>query len=334
VARRAHARAPDPRARSGPKARDAGGCTGHGGTVLFEEGQYDGALDALGGNEAAWLRQPVDGHIVAARALRALGRPEEALRVVGSVPVADGEVALLRAQLTSVVHGAEAAGPLFEALAASDRNSPGVYLAWGAVQATPRSRQLVLERAVGRFPSNVELLTALAEAAAAAGDWPSAIDAADGAIALDEQRIDAWIVEVDAAVRVRPSDVDRTLDRFAEIFAHDPARVVGMAERIAGLARSDNDPLVVRATRWLDGLPEAERRSELAMLARARVLAASRRGARPWPWLRRRSRPFPLRWRRADCAPTCWRSAGVTTRRLRRTTRTCRRRRSTSRPRD
>ena len=243
--------------------------------VLFEEGQYDGALDALGGNEAAWLRQPVDGHIVAARALRALGRPEEALRVVGSVPVADGEVALLRAQLTSVVHGAEAAGPLFESLAASDRNSPGVYLAWGAVQATPRSRQLVLERAVGRFPRNVELLTALAEAAAAAGDWPSAIDAADGAIALDEQRIDAWIVEVDAAVRVRPSDVDRTLDRFAEIFAHDPARVVGMAERIAGLARSDNDPLVVRATRWLDGLPEPERRSELAMLARARVLAAS-----------------------------------------------------------
>ena len=245
--------------------------------VLIDEARFEDALRVLGNRRETWQRQPVDGRLIAARALRELGREHEALELVASRPIVTGPAAMLRAELTAAVDGPAAADALFADLAALPRSGPAVYLAWSAVQVSPAAQRVVLERAVSRFPRNLEILAARAHAHGNLGEWASALTDADRAISLDSRRADMWIVKVDATRQTQPEDLGGTLDRFYDVFRDDSALIIGMAERLAGDARSPSDPLIVRALAWLDGLPAHDRASLPARLAHSRVLAASER---------------------------------------------------------
>ena len=214
-----------------------------------------------------------------ARSLRALGRTAEALDAL-RVPAAatlDGQ--LLRAELEAAVNGPAAADRIFEGLTAQPDSDAAWFLAWADLQRASEDRIRVLEAAAARFPDHALVQERLAVAAWARGDRVTAMHAAHRATAADTSRTGAWFVEIELASTAadRAATVIPLLDRFEAAFGPDSQARVGMAEMLAGLSRSADDPAAARALGWMDEALARHATDAPAAVARARLLVAQGR---------------------------------------------------------
>jgi tetratricopeptide (TPR) repeat protein len=244
--------------------------------VLASERRHAEALAALG-DSSAWLTLPLDARVLAARSLRALDRASEALPLVDGLPLA-GDAAILRAELVAAVKGPAEGAAAFRALTNDSRATADVFLAWASTSRTAPERLAILDDANHRFPGRADVLRSLARNRWLIGEMDEARAAASAAIAVAPRDDDAWFVLVDATAAARPrAELDEVLRRFDARIADSPALVIGMAERLAGLARTPDDPLLSQAFHWLDTVAVDEALIVPQELARVRLLASAER---------------------------------------------------------
>ena len=250
-----------------------------GARALLAEARHAEALALLGGPDA-WRDLPLDGRLVAARSLRALGRAAEALDVFDDRTPATGAAAILRAELIATVRGADAARREFSRLADAPGAAGDLYLAWAAVVPSPTERVAVLENGLQRFPGRADLALSLASARGAAGDVDGRLAAAQLAVNLAPRSADAWfqLVDATAAGRTRTAAAD-VLDRFMTATGDAPTLIIALADRLASLVHVGEDPLTARLLGLLTSshVPDAYALSRDS--ARVRLLAAAER----WP---------------------------------------------------
>jgi tetratricopeptide (TPR) repeat protein len=237
----------------------------------FQAGQYARALDALGTDLSTLSEKDT---VLAARSLRGANRAAEAvalLRARRALPV-DG--LLLRAELLAALEGPAAARDDFDALTSRADANPDWYLAWAEVQRSGQELRRILVDATTRFPGDARLQERLAVAAWAARDEATALRAADAALLADDGRTGAWFVKVEiASGHGSPPELVALLGRFEARFAHEPSARIGMAEMLAGLTRSSNDPAARRALEWVEEILSDEPQQAAAAVARARLYA-------------------------------------------------------------
>jgi tetratricopeptide (TPR) repeat protein len=250
-----------------------------GARALLAEARHAEALALLGVPDT-WRDLPLDGRLVAARSLRAIGRAAEALELFDDRTPATGAAAILRAELIATVHGADAARREFSLLADAPGSSGDVFLAWAAVLPAPIDRAAVLDEGLRRFPNRADIALALASARGAAGDMNGRVAAAELAVGLEPRSADAWfqLVDATAAGRTRTAAAD-VLDRFMAATGDAPTLIIALADRLASLVHVGQDPLTARLLSWLtpSHVPDAYALSRDT--TRVRLLAAAER----WP---------------------------------------------------
>jgi tetratricopeptide (TPR) repeat protein len=176
------------------------------------------------------------------------------------------------------VRGPDAADADFRALASAPEATATTFVAWASAQASPRDRARVLEEARGRFPDHAGIAAMRATTLRDSGDHAAALSAAGEALRLDPTRAEAWVVLVDATVATRGRGaLGGVLDRFDQLAMRDPALAAGLAQQLAGYARTPDDPLIARVLAWLDAILATEPERTDVSLARARVLIAAER---------------------------------------------------------
>jgi tetratricopeptide (TPR) repeat protein len=245
--------------------------------ACFAAGLYECALEALGADLTTLSEHDA---VLAARSLRGAGRSAEAvalLRARRTLPV-DG--VLLRAELLAALEGPAAAHADFQTLTDRSDADPGWYLAWADAQHSGGELMRILDAAITRFPLEARLQERLAVAAWAAGDEGTALRAAEAALRADDGRAGAWFVKVEiASGRGASAELLALLGRFEVRFASEPSARIGMAEMLAGLTRSSDDPAARRALGWVEAILADQPQHAAAAVARARLYA----GLGEWP---------------------------------------------------
>lgn len=238
---------------------------------LLRSGSYTRAAETLGAPAGLADHELV----LLARSLRAAGRPADALAALRTRRVSVVEALLLGAELEAATRGPAAADDTFRELTGRPDADPAWYLAWADLQSSGTELVRVLDEGSVRFPGEAVLQERLALAAWAARNRPLAERAADLAIAADGSRTGAWFVKAQLTSQSRAtSSLARVLSGFESRFAPDGPERIGMAEMMAGLARSPYDAAALRALSWMDGVLAKEPAHTTATIARARLLAA------------------------------------------------------------
>jgi tetratricopeptide (TPR) repeat protein len=188
---------------------------------------------------------------------------------------------LLRAELESAVHGQTAADRLFHELTTRPDAEAEWFLAWADLQTTSAGVTRVLEDGSRRFPGDAGIHERLAVSAWGQGDRELAARAARSTLAADSSRTSAWFVAIEAAgtAEDRDASLPALLDRFEARFGPDTEARVGMAEMLAGLSRSADDPAAERALGWMNDVLARNANAAPAAVARARLLLAQGRTA-------------------------------------------------------
>jgi tetratricopeptide (TPR) repeat protein len=137
----------------------------------------------------------------------------------------------------------------------------------------------VLEDGSVRFPAHAALQERLAVAAWARGDREVAARAARTTLSADPSRSSAWFVAIEVAGTApdRDAALPALLDRFEMQFGPDAEARVGVAEMLAGLSRSTDDPAARRALAWMNDVLARNADAAPAAVARARLLLAQGR---------------------------------------------------------
>jgi tetratricopeptide (TPR) repeat protein len=238
----------------------------------------DRYAEALAQLDAAGPRRdlPVEGKMIAARSLRALGYLPEALAALDEQVGASGPAGILRAEIVAAVKGWLEAAKAFQAIALRPVSTPSLYLAWAAAAPVAAERVPVLREANTRFSGNPEILARLAAAEWQVGEREAALRNADQSLVIRPGGTDAWVVYIDATAATRSrAELDAALSRFAKETRGDAALAAGMAEHLAGLARGPEDPLLEVSLKWLNNAPAIPELAFSQTLARARVLAVA-----------------------------------------------------------
>jgi tetratricopeptide (TPR) repeat protein len=244
--------------------------------VLAFEQRHAEVLEVLGGLSAR-PDLPIEGRVLMARSLWALGRADDALATVADIQLR-GPDAVFRAELMGRVNGPVAADRAFRALVDSDEASADLFLAWAGLTPDPRRQLAVLEDGARRFDANAVLLSRLAMARAAVGDREGSLAAAELAVATDPGAGDAWFQVIAQAAAVRSAgELDDVLNRFGAVAAARPALGVAVADRLSALVRPPNDPLLTSALGWLDADMADPTLVVSRDLSRVRLLAAGER---------------------------------------------------------
>ena len=240
--------------------------------AYFHGGQFDRVVATLGDV----TESPDYDRVLLARSLRAMGRAAGALAVLRGRDTPTAEARLLAAQLESAVNGYAAAARVFEELTAREDADPDWFLAWVDLSTNAADGLQVLQRAAARFPQHAVIEERLAVAAWARRDRESAARAAALALEADPSRTAAWFVQIEltGGSPQRGTHLAPLLDRFEAQFPVESAARVGMAEMLAGLPQSPDDPATARALGWMDQILERDARHAPAAVARARLLAA------------------------------------------------------------
>ena len=215
--------------------------------------------------------------VLLARSLRSLGRPADALDVLSGLGMgAPLDALLLRAELESTVHGQAAADHLFRELTTRPDAEAEWFLAWADLQTTSAGVTGVLEDGARRFPGDAGIHERLAVSAWAQGDRDLAARAAQVTLAADPSRTSAWFVAIEVAgtAEDRNNTLPSLLDRFEARFPSDSEARVGVAEMLAGLSRSAEDPAARRAMGWMNDVLARNPDAAPAAVARARLLLA------------------------------------------------------------
>jgi len=196
----------------------------------------------------------IDGGPTAlARALLRAGAHDRALAALSTEASDTIEGRLLRAQIEAARGRLGLADAAFEQLVSQEPADPAWYLAWADVQGEPLRAATVLRAGGARFPNSAYLQERLAQVAWATGDHATAQRAAALALAADSRRTGAWFVQVEAA-RGEPARVAELAQRFEKQFIHSPGALLGMADLLAGMARSPGDAAATRALEWTANL--------------------------------------------------------------------------------
>jgi tetratricopeptide (TPR) repeat protein len=244
--------------------------------VLAFEQRHAEVITLLG-EMGARTDLPIEGRVLMARSLFAMGRAADALATVADVELR-GPDAVFRAELMARVDGPAASDRAFRALADSDEASADLYLAWAGLTPDPRRQLAVLEDGARRFDAHVGLLSRLSVARAAAGDREGSLASAERAVAIDPAGGDAWFQVIAQTAAVRPAgELGAVLDRFGAVAAAKPALGVSVADRVAALVRPPNDPLLTSALGWLPADVADPSLVVSRDLARVRLLAAGER---------------------------------------------------------
>jgi tetratricopeptide (TPR) repeat protein len=239
--------------------------------AYFRSGQFDRAIRQLGSPRGLGEHDVV----LLARSLRAAGRPVEALAAIQGLAAPTVEALLLRAELDAAVNGPAAANAVFVELTRREDADPDWYVAWADLMTDGRDVLRVLEQASTRYPQHAVIQERLAVAAWTARDRRLAAKAATLALTADDGRPAAWFVQIELTATEGPRDSLTTiLDRFEARFPPDSSARIGMAEMIAGLTRSSDDPAALRALEWMELLTARDPAVAPAIVARARLLAS------------------------------------------------------------
>ena len=244
--------------------------------AYFAAGQFERAVTTL--NASPSLAEY--DRVLLARSLRSLGRPADALAALsGQDLAAPLDALLLRAELEAAVNGPVAADRLFRDLTARPDAEAEWFLAWADLQPTSAGVSTVLRDGSLRFPAHAALQERLAVAAWARGDREVAARAASRVLSADPSRTSAWFVAIEVAGTAPDRDtmLPSLLDRFEAHFGPDAEARVGVAEMLAGLSRSPEDPAARRALAWMDGVLARNSDAAPAAVARARLLLAQGR---------------------------------------------------------
>jgi len=243
--------------------------------LAFERHHVD-VVSVLGGERGLPLL-PLEGRLLMARSLFEMGRGEAALDAVVDHELR-GSGAIFRAEVIARVQGEEAGRLAFEALVARRDASTDTFLGWAALTSDRRARVDILERAVARFDSDPQVWSNLAVAHAAAGNRARSVEAAGRAVSLDPFAADAWFQLLAHSAAMRdPAALATLMERFRAASASRPALLIGMADRLAGLVRSADDPLLTSALVWLTTSPVDSALLVSRDLAVVRLLAAGER---------------------------------------------------------
>ena len=246
--------------------------------AYFAAGEFERAATTL---SAASSLAEYD-KVLLARSLRSLGRPNDALGALSGLGMgAPLDALLLRAELESAVHGQTAADRLFRELTSRPDAEAEWFLAWADLQTTSAGVTRVLEDGSRRFPGDAGIHERLAVSAWAQGDRELAARAARATLAADSSRTSAWFVAIEVAGTAgdRETSLPALLDRFEARFGPDTEARVGMAEMLAGLSRSADDPAAERALGWMNDVLARNANAAPAAVARARLLLAQGRTA-------------------------------------------------------
>jgi tetratricopeptide (TPR) repeat protein len=243
--------------------------------VLASERRHESVLDALGGPSQVGSL-PLEGRVLMADSLVALGQDQTALTLLAGHDL-QGGAAVLRAALVARIEGAAAGDAAFRTLASRSDAGPDLYLSW-AEHAAPASRVEILQQATARFPAQARLWEQLAVAHAVVGDHAASLTAAGRAVELDPGAADAWYELIAGAARDRRSQLaSQTLARFSTVAETRPAMAIAMADRVASLIRTADDPLLVHALRWVSSPADGLELQLPRTMARVRLLAAAER---------------------------------------------------------
>jgi tetratricopeptide (TPR) repeat protein len=246
--------------------------------AYFAAGQFAGAVATL---DASPSLADYD-RVLLARSLRSLGRTVDALTALsGQGPAAPLDALLLRAELEAAVNGPLAADRRFRDLIARPDAEADWFLAWADLQTTSADLGRVLGDGALRFPAHAAIQERFAIAAWARGDREVAARAARMALATDPSRTSAWFVAIEVAgtARDRDTSLPVLLDRFEAQFGPDAEARVGVAEMLAGLSRSPEDPAARRALAWMEDVLARGADAAPAAVARTRLLLAQGRTA-------------------------------------------------------
>jgi len=240
--------------------------------ACYASGQFQRAVSVLGDPTAL----PEPDRLLLARSLRAMDRPADAIKVLRTRPVSSVEGQLLTAEIEATLNGPAAVAATFAELTRRADAEPDWFLVWADVQTSAADRVRVLEQGATRFPGHAALQERLAVAAWAGREAEVALRAADRALTADPSRTGAWFVRIElaAAGDRRDEVVVPLLDGFEAQFGEQAEARVGMAEMLAGLGRSPDDPVTARALAWMDVALMHNPRQTAAVIARARLLAA------------------------------------------------------------
>ena len=239
--------------------------------ACFGAGQYGCALEALGADLTTLSENDA---VLAARSLRGANRAAEAVALLRARRTLPIEGMLLRAELLAAIEGPAAARADFEALTSRSDANPDWYLAWADAQRSGEELMRILVDATARFPGDARLQERLAVTAWAARDEGTALRAADAALLADDGRAGAWFVKVEIASGHGSSpELLALLGRFEVRFASEPSARIGMAEMLAGLTRSSDDPAARRALGWVEAILADQPQHAAAAVARARLYA-------------------------------------------------------------
>ncbi len=217
--------------------------------LAFERRHAD-VVSVLGG-EKGLIRLPLEGRLLMARSLFEVGRSDAALSAIVDHEL-PGAGAVFRAEVIARVQGEDAGRRAFEVLAARRDASIDTFLGWAALTSDRHVCVDILERAAARFDVDPRVWSALAVAHAASGDRARSVEAAQRAVSLDPFAADAWFQLLAHSAALRGATALASLtDRFRAVSEARPALLIGMADRLAGLVRSADDPLLASALAWL-----------------------------------------------------------------------------------
>jgi tetratricopeptide (TPR) repeat protein len=243
--------------------------------IHVDAGRVSDALALLGRGVPDWQALPEDGIRLAALALRQRGTFADALATLRGSSSTSLDLRLMTAQLTWAVDGSSAGSAAFERLASAPDCSDMVFEAWARAAADPAVRLDILRRGRTQFPDSADLNGELALAAWRMGRSDEALSAARQAIRTAPDRVQPWVVAVQALVRSgATADLSLLLERFGARFLSRPDVVYDFVGLASALVRGAADPVAVKSLEWTADLLSAHPDDARAAVARARALSA------------------------------------------------------------
>jgi tetratricopeptide (TPR) repeat protein len=242
-----------------------------------DAGRLQQALGLLGDTVAEWSGVSEPGRGLAARILRELGRPRDALDVLEASRVFFLGFRVLRAELLAAERGRDAADAEFGILAQDPRADRSVFLIWAHAHEDPRRRE-ILEQGFQRFPADPALAEELAVRRWAAGDGEGALEAAELVLAHDDSSSRAWFVKIETLGRLQPDrDLQQLLERFEVRFANEPSVMLAMADLLSSRSQIGDTRASETALRWTERMWDGDLPPAVVLMTQARLYGALRR---------------------------------------------------------